>query len=892
MCSRKINYLYKFGLSVFSLTILMAAPGFTAEKKEKTKELQPSIHACEYVASQANKGQLQSIIIKPTPDDSVDIQVPKGLSGVVLKYMMDINNDGVMERVFVESQGTAHFENFSVYKLKTDEAIEPKELWDADWSDDKERWAADRAFVEYEGATYVLGKTDQSLSYLLYINPKNEMQIVCEFGQREKPIQLLRKSHDDKVCKSAINDQLTYVEYDKLHSLSYNEIQNAGFYETTPSDKAALIDINNDGKKELVVNLQLTSGRGRGCDSNFPAVLTADRTSIDKSYEGKLPSGSCGGTKVLPFILNGKTYLDEKQTSPNADHRQVYMLDKNELKTICEFDVRPDNYVQSKLESIEKAVGGGDLWEYAISKTGATAVDILIKEGRHLNEALKEQKKLKPHSRYPISVALQHKKDDILEKLLKAGADPNLQEERGIHSNLGMAVVWGTPRSVSLLLKYGAKDKEGPLSAVSEAMRHNDLEKLEALLKGGVKISGDAALAVIRGNDKNKYQALKLMVSYGLDPNMICSAHYPTEEIIQESPGIWKIGPEVKPKRIDKTLLQWAKETGDQEVIKTLGGTGASISYAESYLLLREVNEDLNEIYKDLSNSLDKSSRQKLKDEQRKWLKERDKKCNLHGDHRLMDDWLKAVASDEQQANCVTNETKNRTMQLASRRMPFIVSPQEKTEGRSRSEWIKEYWRWAKSFPKGEEPCDDKDGSLCGQKQSGPIWFLAGSNTNGRIIRNCEAPPGSYIFIPVWLNLIEDDSNENKQCPRMKNILDNIAKNAKEIPGVVESKKEIPNFSISLITMTTGKLVLQKAIPNWADVVVEVNKKKIPRFLMKHQATDCFSLKKNGGTSQAASSGYSLILKPLPRGLYTIRFGGESVSNGFFQNIQYNLTVK
>jgi ankyrin repeat protein len=852
----------------------------------------PSVKACEHIVFYANNGELEKILIKSKKVDSDKISIPHNLSGVDSIFEIDINNDGVLERIFVESQGTAHFENFSVYKLETDEAIELKELWDADWSDDKERWAADRAFVEYEGATYVLGKTDQSLSYLLYINPKNEIQIVCEFGQREKPIQLLKKSHDDKVCQCAINDELTYVEYDKLHSLSYNEIQNAGFYETTPSDKAALIDIDNNGKKELVVSLNLASGGGRGCASTFPVVLTADRTSIDKSYTEKLPSGRCDGAEVLPFILNGKTYLDEKQTSPYAEHRQVYMLDKNELKTICEFDVRPDNYVQSKVESIEKAVGGGDLWEYAISKADATAVDILIKEGRHLNEALKEQEKLKPHSRYPISVALQHEKDDILEKLLKAGADPNLKEERDIHSNLAMAVVWGTPKSVSLLLKYGAKDKEGPLSAVSEAIHHNDLEKLEALLKGGVKISGDATLAVIRGNDKNKYQVLKLMVSYGLDPNMICSAHYPTESIIQESPGVWRVGPEVKPKRIDKTLLQWAKETGDQEVIKILGSTGAGPSYGESYLLFREANEDLNEIYKDLSNNLDKANKKTLKDEQRKWLKERDKKCNLHDDYRVMDDWLKAVASDEQQANCVKNETINRTMQLASRLMPFIASPQEKIEGRSQNEWIKEYWRWSKSFPKGEEPFNDKDGSLCGQKQSGPIWFLAGSNDSGNLIRNCEVPSGNYIFIPVWLNLIEDDSNENKQCPRMKHILENIAKNAEDIPGVVESKKEIPNFSISLITMATGKLVLQKETINYTDVVVEVNKDKIPRFFMKHQGTDCFSLKKNDGTSQAASSGYSLILKPLPRGLYTISFGGESVSNGLFQKIQYNLTVK
>ncbi len=858
-------------------------------------EKMPSVNACEHIVFYANKGELEKILIKPKKVDFNKISIPRNLPGVYRIFEIDLNNDGVLERVFVQDLGTAHFESFSVYKLKTDEAIELKELWGPDWSDDKERWAADRAFVEYEGVNYVLGKTSQSLSYLLYINPKNEMQIVCEFGQREKPIQLLKKSHDDKVCQCAINDQLAYVEYDKLHSLSYNEVRNAGFDETTPSDKAALIDIDNNGKKELVVSLNLSSGRGPGCEMTFPAVLTADRTSIDKSYEEKIPSGRCGGTKVLPFILNGKTYLDEKQPGPYAEHRQVYMLDKNELKTICEFDVRPDNYVQSELENIEKAVGGGDLWEYAISKGGTTAVDILIKEGRHLNEALKEQKKLKPHSRYPISVALQHKKDDILEKLLQAGADPNLAErdEKPMDSNLAMAIFWGTPKSVSLLLKYGAKDKEeGPLSAVSVVIHQNNLEKLEALLKGGIKISSDTVLSVIRGRDKNKYQMLKLMLSYGLDPNTICSAYYPTEGIIQESPGVWRIGPEIKPKKIDKTLLQWAKETGDQEAIKILSSTGAGTSYVESYLLLREANEDLNKIYKDLLNSLDKANRKRLIDEQRKWLKERDKKCDLHDDNRTMDDWLKAVASDEQQANCVTNETKNRTMQLASRLMLFIVSPQEKIEGRSQSEWIKEYWRWSKSFPKGEEPFNDKDGSLSGQKQSGPIWFLAGSNDKGHIVRNCEVPPGRYIFIPVWLNLIEDDSNENKQCPRMKNILKHIAENAKDIPGVVESKKEIPNFSISLMTMTTGKLVVQKAALNYTDVAVEVNKKKVSRFFIKYQETDCFSLKKNDGTSQAASGGYQLILKPLPRGLHTISFGGKSVSDGFFQKIQYNLTIK
>jgi hypothetical protein len=119
----------------------------------------PSVKACEHIVSYANKGELEKILIKSKKVDSDKISIPHNLSGVDSIFEIDINNDGVLERIFVESQGTAHFENFSVYKPKTDEAIELKELWDADWSDDKERWAADRAFVEYEGVHYVLGNT-------------------------------------------------------------------------------------------------------------------------------------------------------------------------------------------------------------------------------------------------------------------------------------------------------------------------------------------------------------------------------------------------------------------------------------------------------------------------------------------------------------------------------------------------------------------------------------------------------------------------------------------------------------------------------------------------------------------------------------------------------------
>lgn len=92
----------------------------------------PSVKTCEHIVSYANKGELEKILIKPKKVDSNKISIPRDLPGVYRIFEIDINNDGVLERVFIQDLGTAHFETFSVYKLKTDEAIELKELWGAD----------------------------------------------------------------------------------------------------------------------------------------------------------------------------------------------------------------------------------------------------------------------------------------------------------------------------------------------------------------------------------------------------------------------------------------------------------------------------------------------------------------------------------------------------------------------------------------------------------------------------------------------------------------------------------------------------------------------------------------------------------------------------------------
>lgn len=798
------------GYSIFFFVLAISNNSFAEEKTAKS----PSLEACEYVVSYANKGQLDKILIPSEPWDSTQIKVPTGLDSVVFRKLIDINNDGIMERVFVESGGTMHWEHFAVYEASADQAVNIKTSLSDDWESNNLRWALDQAFVQFKGVSYVLGKTNQSLHYLAHINQDNEMKVVCEFGQREQPLQSLKTSQNDKVCKQALEDSIDYVEFNKLHSISRDVLRQAGFHETGPSEKAAMVDIDNDGKKEVIVSLELTSGAGRGCDSTFLGVLTANRENIDKQFTEKLPGRKCGGTKVAPFVVDGKTYLDEREPSPHADHMQVYMLDKDQLKTICEFEVRPDNYVLSSVSRIEQAAGNKNPWEYAISQPGTTALETLINVGRDVNEDT-------GHGVRPLNLALQSKREDLLEILLKAGANPNLEMEGMPTTPLTDAVWRGSNKAVELLLKYGAKavdkNKPGNYNALSEAIDRGTVEKLELLLRYGTEITDAAAMEAITARS-NKYEKLRLLVKYGLDVNKT-----------------YTFGG-----KDAKTLLQWAKEIGDPEVVKVLLETGAKGTVNDLKRKLQESDAILNQAYQMLADSLTKADKQKLRKEQRAWILERNAKCGSSFSGKSMDDWLRYVASDEKRASCVLEATQMRTKQFFLKIFPEIVPPDETVAGQSQAEWSRAYRHWERLFPKDQQPDADTTGSRCAYKQSDQVWFLAGYSGNLPVIRQCEIHAGQYIFLPVLIPL-------------------DIAQ------GIAAS------FGITLIDA-------DETASNGADIYVEIDGRKI--------------LNDTLAAMYAISHGYWMMLKPLSTGKHTIKFGGRFPKKGFSQNVQYNIIVK
>lgn len=185
-----------------------------------------------------------------------------------------------------------------------------------------------------------------------------------------------------------------------------------------------------------------------------------------------------------------------------------------------------------------------------------------------------------------------------------------------------------------------------------------------------------------------------------------------------------------------------------------------------------------------------------------------------------------------------------------------LVPPSEKIAGRSQADWSRSWWEWAASFDDNESPVADKNGSRCHLKQSGAVWFLAGTYGTRRTIRTCTVPAGKYLFFPLINYVVYPRAGYSLTC---KDAIDTAA--------------ESMEGASSLILEVDGKLFKN----------LEANR----------QATrGCFDLAAlaGGGLMPSAANGYYIMLRPLSRGTHTLNFGG--ILPEMSQAVTYTLHVE
>jgi hypothetical protein len=76
-----------------------------------------------------------------------------------------------------------------------------------------------------------------------------------------------------------------------------------------------------------------------------------------------------------------------------------------------------------------------------------------------------------------------------------------------------------------------------------------------------------------------------------------------------------------------------------------------------------------------------------------------------------------------------------------------VLPPEAEVDGVDLAAWSARSWQWSFSFPQDVNPVFDVTGELCGYGQSGPVFFLAGSENS--VERSCVIPDGVHVFVPL-----------------------------------------------------------------------------------------------------------------------------------------------
>jgi len=82
-------------------------------------------------------------------------------------------------------------------------------------------------------------------------------------------------------------------------------------------------------------------------------------------------------------------------------------------------------------------------------------------------------------------------------------------------------------------------------------------------------------------------------------------------------------------------------------------------------------------------------------------------------------------------------------------RASIIPRDSSTSGGNDYGDWSVLWWQWLLSIPAAANPALDSTGANCGQKQAGPLWFLAGNFGGPAVTRDCTVPAGKSIFFPL-----------------------------------------------------------------------------------------------------------------------------------------------
>lgn len=202
---------------------------------------------------------------------------------------------------------------------------------------------------------------------------------------------------------------------------------------------------------------------------------------------------------------------------------------------------------------------------------------------------------------------------------------------------------------------------------------------------------------------------------------------------------------------------------------------------------------------------------------------------------------------------------------------PSVVPVDAVVEGQGYAQWTAAWWQWARNAD--APPYLDPDGSECGNGQSGPVWFLAGTDGTFDAQRECNVPIGKYLLVSVINMYMQSplrlSKSGKKEFPSCESLKQQVALNNDHLASAVVLLDGVQVKDVSSYRVRTESCFVP-------DPAAEVES--------------------GFHAPIAASDGYWLLIPPLPAGRHTLAVGANyAAPDGDYyrmsQNFEYVLWV-
>jgi hypothetical protein len=167
----------------------------------------------------------------------------------------------------------------------------------------------------------------------------------------------------------------------------------------------------------------------------------------------------------------------------------------------------------------------------------------------------------------------------------------------------------------------------------------------------------------------------------------------------------------------------------------------------------------------------------------------------------------------------------------------------------------------------------------CMVGRRGSVWFLAGmfGSGGGSVTRSCAVPEGTVLFFPVINQVNFNTPNVCGQGSANISVRDLRALSATFVNGATNLSVKVGGRPVANLQRVQSQ-VFEVALP-------EENVFDAPCIAAKLGNVPA------GIYSPAVDDGFYVKLAPLNRGKHTLQFHSENPSQGFVEDVTYNLSV-